>query len=89
MTEQFLCGGFLHLDVGKEFLAGILQAGAEKIDHIVDDEEAVVVTLGGTYINRRILLVVSLDVELLHVAQVALNVDLRYNLLINIALKLC
>ena len=37
--------GLLHADIGEEFLAGILQAGSEDIDHIVDDEEAVVVTL--------------------------------------------
>ena len=35
----------MHADVGKEFLAGILQAGAKEIDLIVDDQEAVVVML--------------------------------------------
>ena len=46
--DQLLGGGFLHLDVGKEFLPGILQAGPEEIDNIVDDEESVVIMLGGT-----------------------------------------
>ena len=64
-AEQRLSRGLLHLDVGKEFLSGILQAGPEKIDHIVDDEKAVVIVLGGTYINRWVLLIVTLDVKLL------------------------
>ena len=55
----------MHLDVGEELFTGILQAGPEEVDHIVDDEETVVVALGSIYINRWILLVVALDVELL------------------------
>ena len=55
----------MHLDVGKEFLSGILQAGPEEIDNIVDDEESVVIMLSGTYINRWVLLVVALEVKLL------------------------
>ena len=55
----------MHLDVGEELFAGILQAGPEEVDHIIDDEETVVVALGGIYNNRWILLVVALDVELL------------------------
>ena len=55
----------MHLNVGKEFLSGILQAGPEEIDNIVDDEESVVIMLGCTYINRWVLLVVALDVKLL------------------------
>ena len=43
--QQFLGRGLLHADIGEEFLAGILQAGPKDIDHIVDDEEAVVVSL--------------------------------------------
>ena len=35
----------MHADVGKELLAGILQAGTKDVDHIVDDEEAVVISL--------------------------------------------
>ena len=42
----------MHLNVGKEFLPGILQAGPEEIDNIVDDEESVVIMLGGAYTNR-------------------------------------
>ena len=55
----------MHLNVGKEFLPGILQAGPEEIDNIVDDEESVVIVLGGTYINRWVLLIVTSDVKLL------------------------
>ena len=55
----------MHLDVGKELFASILQTGAKEVDHIVDNKEAVVIALGGTYINRWILLVMTLDVELL------------------------
>ena len=64
-VEQRLSRGFLHFDVGKEFLSCILQAGSEEINHIVDDEKSVVIMLGGTYINRWVLLIVTLDVELL------------------------
>ena len=55
----------MHLDVGKEFLSGILQACPEEIDNIIDDEESVVIMLGGTYINRWVLLIVTSDVKLL------------------------
>ena len=61
----------MHLDVGEELLAGILQAGPEEVDHIVDDEETVVVALGGIYINRWILLVVALHVKLLLTGELA------------------
>jgi hypothetical protein len=64
-VEQRLSRGFLHFDVGKEFLSGILQAGPEEIDHIVDDEKSVVIVLGGTYINMWVLLIVTLDIKLL------------------------
>ena len=36
----------MHADVGEEFLAGILQAGTKDIDHIVDNEKAVVIVAG-------------------------------------------
>ena len=55
----------MHLNVCKEFLPGILQAGPEEIDNIVDDEESVVIMQGGTYINRWVLLIVTSDVKLL------------------------
>ena len=63
-TEQILWGGLLHLDVGEEFFAGILQAGSEEVDHIVDDQESVVVALAVVDCNRRILLVMALDIQL-------------------------
>ena len=55
----------MHADVGEELLTGILQAGTENVDYIVDDEEAVVVSLAYIYYNRCILLVMTLHVELL------------------------
>ena len=55
----------MHLNVGKEFLPGILQAGPEEIDYIIDNEESVVIMLGGTDINRWVLLIVTSDVKLL------------------------
>ena len=65
IAEQILGGGFLHTDISEEFLAGILQRGSEDVDHVVDDEETVVVMLTHIYINRRVLLVMALNVELL------------------------
>ena len=64
-AHQFRSRCFLHLDVGEEFLARILQAGPEEIDRVVDDEEAVVVVLADIHRDGRILLVVPLEVELL------------------------
>ena len=64
MIEQFLRGGFLHLDVGEEFLAGIFQAGAKEVNHIIDNQESVVVTLAVIDGDRWILLVMALNVEL-------------------------
>ena len=55
----------MHTDVGEEFLAGIFQTGSKDIDHIIDNEEAVVITLAYIYNNRCILLVMTLHVELL------------------------
>ena len=55
----------MHFDVGKEFLAGIFQAGTKEIYHIVDDQEPIVIALCGVYINRWILLIVSLQIQLL------------------------
>ena len=60
IVQQTSCWRFLHFDVGKEFLAGILQAGTKEIYHIVDNQKAIVIALRGVYINWRILLVVSL-----------------------------
>ena len=45
IAEQVLGGGLLHADVGEELLSGIFQRGPEDVDHIVDNEEAVVVPL--------------------------------------------
>ena len=57
--------GFLHADVGEELLAGILQAGTKDVDHVVDDEETVVVALTEVHSDRGVLLVMALNVELL------------------------
>ena len=61
----------MHADVGEELLSGILQAGPEDVDHIIDDEEAVVITLAYIYYNRCILLVMTLHVELLLLRELA------------------
>ena len=55
----------MHADIGEEFLTGIHQAGTKDVDHIIDDEEAVVIPLTYIYYNRCILLVMTLHVELL------------------------
>ena len=55
----------MHADVGEEFLASVLQAGAEDIDCVVDNQEAVVIALAEVDDDRGILLVVALQVELL------------------------
>ena len=54
----------MHSDVSEELFAGILQAGTKQIDHIVDNQEAIVIVLTYIYYNRWILLVMTLDVEL-------------------------
>ena len=54
----------MHADVGEEFLSGIFQRGSEDVDHIVDNQQTVVAMLTHIYINRRVLLVVALDVKL-------------------------
>ena len=59
----------MHFDVGKEFLACILEAGPEEIYHIVDNQKAIVIALRGVYINRWILLVVTLQIQLLLLVQ--------------------
>ena len=55
----------MHADVGEELLAGILQAGTKDVDYIVDDKEAVVVSLAVIHGDGWILLVMTLHVELL------------------------
>ena len=50
----------LHADVGEELLACVLQACAEDIDRIVDNQETIVVVLTDIDSDRRILLVVAL-----------------------------
>ena len=54
----------MHADVGEEFLASILQAGTEDVDHIVDNEKAVVISLAVIDSDRGILLVMTQDVKL-------------------------
>ena len=61
----------MHADVGEELLSGILQAGPEDVDHIIDDEEAVVIPLTYIYYNRCILLVMTLHIELLLLGELA------------------
>ena len=46
IAQQVLGWGFLHADVSEEFLAGIFQRSPEDVDHIVDDEETVMVVCG-------------------------------------------
>ena len=64
-AKQVGGGGLLHLDVGEELLACILQAGAKDIHLVIDDEEAVVVMLADVHRDGRILPVVLLNVKLL------------------------
>jgi hypothetical protein len=35
----------LHLDVGKEFLASVLQTGTKDVDHIINNQEAIMIML--------------------------------------------
>ena len=65
ITQQILGWGLLHADVGEELLAGIFQRGPKEIDHTVDDQKTIVITLTHIYNNRWILLVMALHVELL------------------------
>ena len=69
IIQQFRCWGLLHFDVSEEFLACIFKAGPEEIYHIVDNQEAIVIALRGVYINRWILLVMSLQIQLLLLVQ--------------------
>ena len=62
----------MHADVGKELLAGILQAGTKDVDQIIDNEEAVVIPLAYIYYNRCILLVMTLHIELLLLRELAM-----------------
>ena len=61
----------MHTDVGEKLLAGILQTGPEDVDHIVDDEEAVVISLTVIDGDGGILLVMTLHVELLLLGEMA------------------
>ena len=65
VAEQFLGRGLLHADVGEELLSSIFQTGPKDIDNIVDNQETVVVPLTDVDGDGRVLLVVSLHVELL------------------------
>ena len=61
----------MHFDVSEEFFASIFQACPKEINHIVDDEETVMIALAD--INRywRVLLVMALHIELLLLVQLA------------------
>ena len=61
----------MHADVGEELLAGIFQTGPEDVDHIVDDQETVVIPLADVDGNGRVLLVMALNVELLLLRELA------------------
>ena len=61
----------MHADIGEEFLAGIFQTGPEDIDRIVDDQETVVVSLTVIDCYGRILLIMTLHVELLLLGELA------------------
>ena len=52
IVQQSCRWGFLHFDVGEEFLASVLQTGTEDIHHIVDNQETVVIALRGVDVNR-------------------------------------
>ena len=54
----------MHFDISEELLACILQAGAKEIDHIVDNEKAVVIALTVIDCDLRILLIMAQDVKL-------------------------
>jgi len=66
----------LHFDVGEEFLACVLQAGSENVDQVVNDQETIVVALAVIESDRRVLLVMSLYVELqlAHVLRLLMSV---------------
>ena len=59
----------MHFDVSEEFLACIFKAGPEEIYHIVDNQKTIVIALRGVYINRWILLVVTLQIQQLLLVQ--------------------
>ena len=61
----------MHADIGEELLSGILQAGTKDVDHIIDNEKAVVVSLTVTDCDGGILLVMTLHVELLLLRELA------------------
>ena len=64
-AEKFSRRCLLHSDVSEELLAGIFQAGTKQIDHIVDNQEAVVIVQASVDRNWWVLLVVALHIELL------------------------
>ena len=77
----------MHADVGKELLPSILQTGTKDVDHIIDNEEAIVVSLAYIYNNRCILLVMPLHVELLLLRELAVSRGDRFCLNLQIKEK--
>ena len=65
IIQQFRCWSLLHFDVGEEFLSCIFEAGTEEIYHIVDYQEAIVISLTDVDFDGRVLLIMSLNVKLL------------------------
>lgn len=64
VTEEFLRRSFLHLDVSEELLACIFQTGPKEIDDVIDNQKAIVIMLAVIHGDWRILLVMTLNVEL-------------------------
>ena len=65
IIQQFRCWGFLHSDIGEEFLARIFETGPEEIYHIVDDQKPVMIPFADIDGDGLVLLIISLDVKLL------------------------
>ena len=77
-TQDFHCRCILHLNVSKEFLSCILQAGTKKIHHVVDNQEPVVIIPTRIYCNRWKLLVMPQQIELLLLTELTVIDGCRY-----------
>ena len=69
IIQQIFCWGFLHFDVGEEFLACIFEAGPEEIYHIVNYQKSVVISLADIDGDGWVLLIMSRYVKLLLMRQ--------------------
>ena len=61
-AQKFVSRSLLHLDVGEKFLASILQAGTKDVDHIINNQEAIMIPLADIDCDGRVLLVMALHV---------------------------